>query len=318
VLSPVLDQAPPVAPSAPTGIVEEQSAAPAAAPPSAGGLLLQNRPLSPRFATWWSARHAVVDRPILGAGPGQFRSATIQYRPAVVASDTPDAYFTDAHNFVVETVVTLGAAGLAALLLWLTFAARSTGGSLAVFAAVLGVAHLFQPLNVGTTPLALLALGAAGVSSTASPGRRPALTRVAVTAALLTIPAALAFLLGAYQLGRGTADFDLAVAKRSEKLLRPWPEPAQAVGFINQYEFVSGRRNAALSAREALLRAARRDPSNPARWSFLGEVSSSHGEWTTARQAFDRALTLDPTSPRALRGAARLEANQAASRSERS
>lgn len=293
VLAPGLDRPldPVAAPLSQPAAVQEEAAAPVREPTG----LTQNRPLSPRFATWWSARHAVMDAPFIGAGPGQFRSATIHYRPAAVSADTPDRHFTDAHNFLVEHAVTTGVLGLLALLAWLALAGWRASGSLGVFAAVLGFAHLFQPENVGTTPLALLALGAAWAVD-AEPRR----LRVApiLTGALGAVVAGL-LLYGAAALRVAELDLDIASARRAGGVLRGWPQAPAREGLIHQYRWAIGREASAAAARRSFAEAAAREPDHPLRWVVLAEVAGSHGKTELSHRALRRAFDLDPRSARA-------------------
>lgn len=277
-------------------------------PPADSPARLANRPIGPRLSNWLAARHAVARRPFLGEGPGQFRAATIADRPPQVSADTPDAYFTDAHNFVVELAVTVGLPALVAALCWLALAGREAQGPWAVVAVMLGAAHLIQPLNVSTTPLALLALGAAvpriqvpQVAHNSVVGR--------LVAALLAgagLIVGMAMLLGGFWLRAARLDFTLADAVRADLILRIWPQPASARGLVHQYRWASGAKGEAHPAEVAFREAASRDPANPAHWTLLAEVLRSHGRLGPAQRAVDRALALDPQSPRALAAAARI------------
>lgn len=258
------------------------------------------RPLTPRLATWLSVRHSVADRPLLGAGPGQFRAATIEYRPESVALDTPGRYFTDAHNFVVEHAATTGLLGLAALLAWVVGAVLPARGALGVFAAVVGFAHLFQPQNVGTTPLALLALGAASTHSFSTAGTNPVAFRTAAALGAVGVGAAGMALYSAALLVDANLDLNLRKAERADIALRAWPQPQARQGLIHQSQWVAGDQSAAERARSAYAEAARREPDDPQRWVLLAEVAVSHGEVGLARTALRRAFELDPYSPRAL------------------
>lgn len=259
----------------------------------------ESRPLSPRFATWRSSHQALLDRPLFGAGPGSFREATIAYRPEIVARDTPDRYFTDAHNFVVEHLVTTGLAGTAALLLWLTLAARRSQGVFGVFAAVLGVAHLFQPENPVMTPVAFLALGAAATRSRVEPETKRSWIAARYLGGGACAALGILVVLGGWHLQQARLDFNPRQAARAERELRPWPTASTTHGLIHQYRYATGILAAQEPARAALRRAAARDPFNPLHWLLLAEVATSHGRLDEAQRALARARALDPYSPRA-------------------
>ena len=123
--------------------------------------------------------------PLLGTGPGQFRAATSRLRTVAIArAETPDRLYVDAHNLVVEFATTTGLLGLAALLAWLLLASRRASGPLLGFALAVLAAHLLEPQSVRTTPMALLALGAAGPTLAIAPLRRVGRAATAMLAAL--------------------------------------------------------------------------------------------------------------------------------------
>ena len=78
----------------------------------------------------------------------------------------PSTLPADSHNFLIEVLATTGVLGFVAFVAWLGgAAAKSSGPFLACAIAMLAV-ELIEPLNVGVTPVALLALGVATVSVT--------------------------------------------------------------------------------------------------------------------------------------------------------
>ena len=113
--------------------------------------------------------HTFADRPIVGYGPNQFRSATLsRYTPSLISAMESDIYnneeYLDGHDFVVELAVTVGVVGLGLFLVWLCFCLRRGTGPLLVFALVLLASELAEPLNPVITTLAFVALGAAAMS----------------------------------------------------------------------------------------------------------------------------------------------------------
>ncbi len=127
----------------------------------------RNRP-----ATWLTVGSSIVSHPLLGVGPGQFRTATSAKHPVSVAlTEGPEVLFSDAHNLFVEYGTTTGALGLSALVIWLVAAIRPARGWLLVGALGVLVIHLLEPQSVVTTPLAFLALGASAPVVTPRPQR---------------------------------------------------------------------------------------------------------------------------------------------------
>ena len=101
--------------------------------------------------------------PIFGYGPDQYEAATVTHYSVAFARTTAQAFFSDAHNVFVEVAVVTGVLGLLAFLAFLFFALRDRGGPLVVFAVAILAGELAEPLFVGLTALAFLAIGAAPV-----------------------------------------------------------------------------------------------------------------------------------------------------------
>lgn len=120
-----------------------------------------------------TALRSFSDRPVLGWGPSNTWSG---YLSNVDASDVDRFHrdIADAHNIVLESLVTSGIAGLVALLYlaWLVFgrirrAPRELGWAAAAAGALI-IYHLFQPMNVALTPMLFLLAGVAGSARASS------------------------------------------------------------------------------------------------------------------------------------------------------
>jgi len=257
-----------------------------------------------RLHAWASAGRAVADRPVLGAGPGRFRAATSPHRDlALVRAEGAGRLFFDAHNIFVEYTTTTGILGLVAFAGWLALAGWRARGPLLGFAALVLAMHLVEPQFVGTTPLAFLALGAAGRAAVAPLGRwATAVTAVLVLAAL---GAAGRLLYGDFQLRQAGLDFRAAPAKAAVDALPPWSEPAGIAGRVALYRSITTH---APEARAETLHwdrlATRRDDTDSEAWSVLGEAQLYFGDAPAAERSFKEALRWDPWSIRALNGLA--------------
>lgn len=259
--------------------------------------------LTPRIAMWDASVSALWDRPLTGWGPGQFRSATSSYRTLRMAhAEGSDVLYTDAHNVVVEYATTTGVVGLALAVAWILAAARRARGGLAMFATAMLVGHLFEPEWIRTTPLALLALGAA--TPRLATLRRPRVLVVsAVAAATAASIAASILLIGDFHLDQGRLDFAPYHAQRAIELLPSWPEPATLEARIHLFAERTTRDPAELDAAVTWRRrAVARDDTDPSLWNALGETELFAAHPTRAMVAFDRALDFDPVSARALNG----------------
>jgi hypothetical protein len=259
---------------------------------------------SARFATWATAATAVGQHPLLGAGPGRFREATSPLRtPTLARAEGPDRLFVDAHNVLVELLVTTGLLGTTAFALLTVRVARGACGPEAWFAAVGFGLMLFQPLSVGITPLVFLLAGAAqprldsaGVGHWWSVG---AASAAVLMGGMLVV--------GDHYLEQARLDFELRDADRAEALLGIWPEPTSQRAEIHLFRAIvrgDDRREvgAAVAARR---RAALQDPSDPALWNDLAELELAYGQATSALEDFRRALRWNPWSGRALLGSVR-------------
>lgn len=267
----------------------------------------------PRFSMWWATRHAIIQNPLLGSGPSSYLEATSRYRtPSVARAFGADRYFSDAHNLVIEYATTTGILGLSALLLWLTWAWRRSGGPLRLFATALLVVGLVEPQWVGTTPLALLALGMA-LTSTAEKAptfAAPLSTPIrGLTAALILVAttASGVFLVGGFHLDQAVLDFNRHHADRSLSLLPHWSQPATVRARIETFEGRSEKNPTKLALalhwqQEAILRT----PTDPSTWLTLADAAASEGRPKEASEAYKQVLRLNPMSTRACNGLARL------------
>jgi len=115
-----------------------------------------------RVRIWVLALKSLVHHPFVGIGPGQVISAVapkvseafqIQLKPGLLPSDS--------HDFIIEVLATTGVLGFACFAVWMLSAfSKARGPFLACALAMLAV-ELVEPLNIGVTPVAFLAFGAA-------------------------------------------------------------------------------------------------------------------------------------------------------------
>jgi O-antigen ligase len=256
-----------------------------------------------RAEVWEYAMDAFTRRPVTGHGPDRFLAATASDRSLEVARlEGSDVLYSDAHNIVVEHLVTVGALGTVTLLLFLGFGLAAANGPLVWFAGALLTMALVQPMEPGTTPLLFLTLGAAAAGAGGSTAR---LGRGAVLAGALAAVAAVSLLLGDVLLERGS-NGDLAAAERADALLRPWPEPATVLARLHLNQRLRDGAGAdpedhATQSLEWRREAIRREPRSPGLYFLYGQNLEILGRRDEARAAYQRALQLDPWSVRTLR-----------------
>jgi putative inorganic carbon (HCO3(-)) transporter len=264
--------------------------------------------LGARASQWWSTRHAVADQPLLGSGPGTYREATSRYRTdEVAATFGGDTYYGDAHNVFVEYAGTTGLLGVAAFGAWLALAARRARGPLAVAALAILLVGLVEPQWVGTTPVAFLALGAAGPRA---PTDRRASWPVGLLAAA-GVAASAVFLVGDFHLHQARLDFDRGHADAALQLLPRWSEPATIRARIDTLPGRIQQDEALLaSARRWRLEAIARDPTDPQLWLILADADATEGRTDEAIRAYQQVLRLNPQSTRARTGLVQLQATE--------
>lgn len=261
-----------------------------------------------RFAVWRISAGAFAERPVVGWGPGRFQAATSSRYDAESAQE--GGVFQDAHNWVVEYGITTGVVGLLILLAWLGAAALGARGPLAGFALIIAGAGLVEPLTVGLTPVALLALGASDRGPSGAGMNMASLTRgwrVAAGAALAAGLAAAALLLvGQGFMGHSRRNDSSEQARRALSLSPPWPEVASLAARVESYYGVIEGEPRRRRTIELARQATRRDPAGPAPWSYLGFLELVWGDEGRAATAFRHSLERNPWGAEGLRGSVAL------------
>ncbi|HEX7463787.1 MAG TPA: O-antigen ligase family protein [Actinomycetota bacterium] len=131
-----------------------------------------------RVAVYTANLRAFSRRPVLGWGPGNAWSG---YLNSASASEvrTAGRGWGDAHDLPLQSLVTTGVIGTAALLFLLARAApglsrrRRSSWWVPASASTLAVFHLYEPLNLVVTPLLFLLLGVATGESETAPQPSP-------------------------------------------------------------------------------------------------------------------------------------------------
>jgi len=293
-----------------------------------------------RLRVWVQGGDYVLHHPLLGAGPGQLRtamdsSATLSFFQHVLAGKI----LTDGHNIFVEVGVTTGILGLVCFLTWLFGAARTAErcGFLG-FAAAMFAVELVEPLNVAVTPLAFLALGAAtavrlrpaatGDETGGGPGYEqleqlddPDVKRHGIGPRITTLVAlGVALFLGVTMVTgdiymsravdfRFGHPFNLAAAKDANTLLPYWPDSALQVAQVEASDSLTATSvnlHVLADSRHWSAVAVGRDTRNPDLWTLLGGADVELKRYGLARTEYLRALTCDKWFTQALEGLGRM------------
>ncbi len=297
-----------------------------------------------RIELWRDAARGLLHHPILGTGPGQLLGGTAPYIRAGLGHHLDGRLFTDAHNFLVEVTVTTGILGLAFFLAWLLGIARIARGPFLGFAVALMAVELVEPMNVGVTPLAFLAAGAAigsvlysfewsraaasmppiatanlpgpdGVVAGGPRGRTPFVTGTVVAVSVAaSLFLAVTSLVGVLDFSR-TSTVSLPAARASNALVPYWPQSASQIGFYWRYEYAidhapAAERTDLLNARTWYTLAADRDPADPVGWWQVAQLDRLLGDRPAEGKALGRSLADDPYLPASLSSAAALSASE--------
>ena len=278
-----------------------------------------------RLGSWAVGFHALVSQPVFGYGPDQYEAATVPHYSVAFARTTAQSFFSDAHNMIVEVAVVTGVIGLIAFIAFGYFALRDRRGPLVVFAVAILAGEMVEPLFVGLTALAFLAIGAApeqsGVATKppspgapggaappnpaprTTPGAYPlwvrasalALAGIAVVAGVLLIVGDVAQHRMAAQLTPATATAAIADGTTANSLLRAWPTSATTLAFAY---FLSGTRghSEAPEAVRFATQAVQRDPTSSKSWLALATFQFASGDNEGARRSALRAMALNPVS----------------------
>jgi hypothetical protein len=295
-----------------------------------------------RLRVWLEGAHYVLHHPLLGAGPGQLRTAmdstaTLSFYQHVLAGKI----LTDGHDIFVEVAVTTGLLGLACFAVWLFGSARMAArSSFLGVAAVMVAVELVEPLNVAILPLAFLAFGAA-TAVRWRPAEMPSDTShqladqqavqvhnpntnqraVSLYGRITTMVAlVLALFLGTTMVTGDTymfhgtnsgpgRPFNLAAAKDANRLLPYWPDPAMELAQIKAFDSLNNLSTSPADlaeARQWTAVAVSRDSGSPQLWTLLASADVELKAFGLARTDYNRALSCDKWFTPALQGLGQL------------
>jgi O-antigen ligase len=269
-----------------------------------------SRGLSARLTTWGDALDAVLDRPLLGFGPGRTMVAVSPETPLSVArTEGPESYYVDAHNVFVEQLTTTGLLGLACFVAWLWSASRRARGPLLGFALIGGSMLLLEPTMPELAVLLALALGVAGASSGPDLRLFPAASSwpgvITISLASVGVIAGVLLLVGDANYLDSQREQRVAPIDVMDATWPPWPDAPRyrAILVANGARRAADGRRALRDAREAL----DRDRANPQSWQIVGGVEALWGDPGRARHAYREALRRLPWSAQSLTGLMQLE-----------
>lgn len=261
-----------------------------------------------RLELWRFGLEAMIEQPILGWGPGAFRSAvqgkfTAEFTAVHNRSEFSSIWW-DPHNIGIRLGVELGIVGLILAAAFYLLVIREARGPTLVFALVVTLTWALEPAGLVMLPLVMLCLGLASVERDAHRNVEdrdtvaPAAGRHSRLLVLAGLGVGLTVLLLDLQLASAARSGSPSVVERAAQFT-PWdPVLAKAVGDAHA-QFGSGDASYR-KALEWMLVAHDRDPRRPG---YLNNASELHlvlGEHAAARDQLEAALTLHPWNTRSL------------------
>ncbi len=263
-----------------------------------------------RFEVWGFDLSAFGRRPLLGHGPGSHANAVQPHlTPDFVDRTDPDDLlnnWTDAHNVVIELLVSVGAIGLIAAVVFAFVAARIARGPAAWAAGAIATTWLLQPVSFVTLLPVLALLGAASPIGAEVPRPLTRSGRLAIVAAGIALSA---WLVGA----------DVLLERADERRTIDSGELAAAWWW---HDPMSAREAAVLGLREAVVGGADddreavldliasmtdRDPELAFWWVQRGDIERIFDLDQRALDSYRRALDIQPWSPAAIDSLLELE-----------
>lgn len=258
--------------------------------------------LAPRIDMWGAGLSAWTERPVLGYGPGRFFEAAGPRMPERFARDEgPGVRFYDAHDILVELLVSVGVVGLLSGAGWIALSGRRARGPLALAALAVGLNLLLEPTTV-TLLWALVLFGAAHDLDADRP--EPLWLPRAGTATLGLGALAAALLLAATVLLQTSYEHaSITAAQRAQAILPPLVAPALLEYRAREIVFPpkGPLRDEWFEDQRADAQAAvRADPTNPDALLQRGQIEALAGNYDAALTWDLRALRQYPQDPNVL------------------
>jgi O-antigen ligase len=263
--------------------------------------------LADRWTLWSFDLKAFLDRPLIGHGLGNHPAAIQRHYTAAFAErfETTSVLnlWTDAHNLVIELLVTVGAVGTTLAIWFLVSHWAYARGPAAWAAGAIALTWLLEPASLVTLLPAAALLGLAS-DPVCRIGRVARPTAVILAVATVSLPGWL--LVGDALLARADGDGGGSKTIAASVL---WHDPLAAEGaaVLTMQGANRGDPNAGYdSVLKWAAEMTSRDPGLAVWWAKRGRIEATVGEDRAALASFKRALELQPLCPDALLGIALL------------
>lgn len=271
-----------------------------------------------RTEMWRTSIAPILERPILGWGPGQFHTA-VQSHISATFQMTEGAgllnSWRDPHNVVLGAAISLGLVGLVIVAILTVAIARHARGALAVGGSVIAIAWLLQPAPVMTMPLALVLVGAAlpsvselrgssrsgtGADETTNDGELRTFAIWQTGVVLLAVGLALYLFVADARIRSAAESFDAVAVEEAITWLPPDPILTDVATVVWMTDSSVTATDAVQRSAQSAARSAELQPGLAAWWTKLAIRQFLAGDSDLARVSAERALTMEPNSFTAL------------------
>jgi O-antigen ligase len=250
-----------------------------------------------RGSLWRAGFSAVVERPILGWGPGRIRPAVQHHFTSdfVRLHQTNDQQYAwnDIHNIVLQMLITVGIVGVVLLTVFVVLAFRRVDFGMGLAAVAVSINWLLQPAGISSLGVAAIFLGAS--SAFVAAPTRPIPRWPGVLTAALGLTFGLALVVADLNLRRAVESGDPATIRSAAAWFGE--DPLVMDLFVMDSYRADGASGRAERTKVALREIAA-EPDVPHWWNELAMTQWDNGDFDGMRASIDKALSLQPNHVR--------------------
>ncbi|MEY2522136.1 MAG: O-Antigen ligase [Ilumatobacteraceae bacterium] len=253
-----------------------------------------------RGSLWRAGFSAIVERPILGWGPGRVRPAVQHHFTSdFVRLHQTDDYnyaWNDIHNILLQMLITVGIVGVVLLTVFVVFAFRRVDFGMGLAAVAVSINWLLQPAGISSLGVAAIFLGASSafVAAPTRPIRRwPRV--LAASSVALGLTAALALVAADLNLRRAVYSGDPATIRSAAAW---FGEDPLVMDLFVMDSYRSGAASDRAERTKVALREIAAEPDVPHWWNELAMTQWDNGDFDGMRASIEKALSLQPNHVR--------------------
>ena len=253
-----------------------------------------------RGGLWRAGISAIVERPILGWGPGRIRPAIQHHFTSdfVRLHQTNDQQYAwnDIHNIVLQMLISVGIVGVVLLTVFVVLAFRRVDFGMGLAAVAVSINWLLQPAGISSLGVAAIFLGASSAFVAAPTERIQRWPRVLTGSAVaLGLTVGLALVAADLNLRRAVESGDPATVRSAAAWFGEDP-------FVMDIFVMDSYRADGASGRAERMQVALREiaaePDVPHWWNELAMTQWDNGDFDGMRASIDKALSLQPNHVR--------------------